>query len=356
MNEWVTNAIKQITADAHRSADTHLFKLPLPQLQGVEIYLKDESTHPTGSLKHRLARSLFLYALCNGKIKEDTTIVEASSGSTAVSEAYFARLIGVPFIAVVPKSTAQSKIDTIKRYGGTCHFVSSAPEMHGASVELAESVGGYFMDQFTYAERATDWRGNNNIAESIFRQLECESCKVPNTIVMSAGTGGTSATLGRYILYKGYDTELVVVDPENSVFYDGFQTGDRSLTAKTSSRIEGIGRPTVEHSFQPDIITRMIKVPDAASIAAMLWLEGLIGRKAGPSTGTNLWGTLLESASIMKAGNTGAVVTLMCDSGDRYLDTYYNPDWVKQHIGDITPYQERLDNWLDNVSNWNEFS
>ena len=100
----------------------------------------------------------------------------------------------------------------------------------------------------------------------------------------------------------------------------------------------------------------MIKVPDAASIAAMLWLEGLIGRKAGPSTGTNLWGTLLESASIMKAGNTGAVVTLMCDSGDRYLDTYYNPDWVKQHIGDITPYQERLDNWLDNVSNWNEFS
>ena len=137
MNEWVTNAIKQITADAHRSADTHLFKLPLSHFQGVEIYLKDESTHPTGSLKHRLARSLFLYALCNGKIKEGTTIVEASSGSTAVSEAYFARLINVPFIAVVPKSTAQSKIDMIKRYGGACHFVSSAPEMHEASVELA---------------------------------------------------------------------------------------------------------------------------------------------------------------------------------------------------------------------------
>ena len=85
MNSWVAGAIAKINADAHRSADTHLFKLPVPHLEGVDIYLKDESTHPTGSLKHRLARSLFLYALCNGKIKEGTTIVEASSGSTAVS-------------------------------------------------------------------------------------------------------------------------------------------------------------------------------------------------------------------------------------------------------------------------------
>ena len=63
--------------------------------------------HPTGSLKHRLARSLFLYGLCNGWIgPESTTIVEASSGSTAVSEAYFARLLGLPFVAVMPASTS----------------------------------------------------------------------------------------------------------------------------------------------------------------------------------------------------------------------------------------------------------
>ena len=65
---------------------------------------------------------------------------------------------------------------------------------------------------------------------------------VPGTVVMSAGTGGTSATLGHYILYKGYDTQLMVVDPENSVFYDSYTSGDRSLTSDTSSRIEGIGR------------------------------------------------------------------------------------------------------------------
>ena len=112
MNAWVTNSIEKIQADFNRSSDTHLLKLNLPLLDqhNIGIYLKDESTHPTGSLKHRLARSLFIYALVNGKIKQGTTVIEASSGSTAVSEAYFARMIGVQFIAVMPRSTAQSKI------------------------------------------------------------------------------------------------------------------------------------------------------------------------------------------------------------------------------------------------------
>ena len=345
MSNWVSKAVAKINADSHRSADTHLFKLPLPGSNGVDIYLKDESTHPTGSLKHRLARSLFLYALCNGKIKEDTTVIEASSGSTAVSEAYFARMIGVPFIAVIPKSTAHSKIHMIELYGGQVHFVGSAPEMHEASVDLAKSIGGYFMNQFTYAERATDWRGNNNIAESIYKQMEFEPHPVPKMIVMSAGTGGSSATLGRYIRYRGYDTCLTVVDPENSVFFDSFHSGDPTLKSEKSSRIEGIGRPKVEHSFQPDVIDHMIKVPDAASVATILWLEKRIGRRAGASTGTNLWGALQITRDMISKGETGSIVTLMCDSGERYLDTYYDPSWVSEHIGDIEPYAKELESW-----------
>ncbi len=342
MKSWVRESIRKIEADYHRSADTHLIRLDVPKLPGIDLYLKDESTHPTGSLKHRLARSLFLYALCNGKITAGTTVVEASSGSTAVSEAYFARMIGVPFIAVMPRSTARSKIRQIELYGGQCHFVDAAPQMHNASVELAKSIGGYFMDQFTYAERATDWRGNNNIAESIFRQMEREPSPVPGTVVMSAGTGGTSATLGRYIRYKGYDTKLLVVDPENSVFFDSYMSGDRSLTSARSSRIEGIGRPKVEHSFQPDVIDQMLQVPDGASVATILWLERLIGRKAGASTGTNLWGALQVAEQMRRDNQIGSVVTLMCDSGERYLDSYYDPRWVAANIGSIQPYLDQL--------------
>ena len=346
MNEWVTAAINKIEADYQRSADTHLFKLNVPKLQGVDIYLKDESTHPTGSLKHRLARSLFLYALCNGKLREGMTVIEASSGSTAVSEAYFAQMIGLPFVAVMPRSTAQTKIRQIELYGGGCHYVDASPQMHGEAVKLASETSGYFMDQFTYAERATDWRGNNNIAESIFKQMEREEYAIPDTLVMSAGTGGTSATLGRYILYKGYSTQLVVVDPENSVFYDSYVNKDRSLTSDKSSRIEGIGRPKVEHSFQPDVIDKMVQVPDAASVATILWLEKLTGRKAGASTGTNLWGALQVAEQMMDEQRQGSIVTLMCDSGQRYLDTYYDKQWVAKCIGNVTPHLERLNRWL----------
>ncbi len=346
MTNWVADAVAKIEADYQRSADTHLFKLEVPRLEGIDIYLKDESTHPTGSLKHRLARSLFLFALCNGKIGRETTVIEASSGSTAVSEAYFARMLGLDFVAVMPRSTAQSKIDKITLYGGTCHFVDSAPQMHDAATALAQQIGGYFMDQFLYAERATDWRGNNNIAESIFAQMQREPHPVPHTLVMSPGTGGTSATLGRYIRYKGHDTRLVVVDPENSVFYDSYMRNDPTLAADCSSRIEGIGRPVVEKSFQPDVIDAMIKVPDTASVATIWWLEKLIGRRAGPSTGTNLWGVLDVAGQMMKDGQRGSIVTLMCDGGERYLETYYDPDWVTDNIGDVGEHTETLERLL----------
>ncbi|WP_312268737.1 PLP-dependent cysteine synthase family protein [Pseudescherichia sp.] len=341
-NAWINYAISEINADAQRSADTHLIRLPLPAFPGIFIYLKDESTHPTGSLKHRLARSLFLYGLCNGWIREGTPIIEASSGSTAVSEAWFARLLGLPFIAVMPACTARRKIEQIAFYGGRCHFVESACEIYAASETLAQELHGHYMDQFTYAERATDWRGNNNIADSIYRQMRHEPHPIPAHIVMSAGTGGTSATIGRYIRYQGHDTRLTVVDPQNSVFLDYWQQRDAGLRSPVGSKIEGIGRPRVEPSFIPDVVDEMIRVPDAASVATAHWLETQLGRKVGASTGTNMWGALQLAARMRDEGRTGSIVTLLCDSGERYLDTYYNPEWVKANIGDTAPWAAEI--------------
>lgn len=330
--DWVNNAIALIKADYQRSADTHLVKLELAEFTNIDIYLKDESTHPTGSLKHRLARSLFLYALCNGHIHEQTTIVEASSGSTAISEAYFARLLGLKFIAVMAKCTSPEKIALIKAYGGQCHLVESTDMIYAQSELLAKQLNGYYMDQFTYAERATDWRGNNNIAKSIFEQMSLEPYSIPKYIVVSAGTGGTSATIGRYIRYNQLNTQLVVTDPEHSVFYDYFKSSDKTLSSNKAGRIEGIGRPRVEPSFIATLIDRMIKVADMQSVSMMLWLETILGYKVGPSTGTNMVGVLQLAREMQDKNQQGAIVTLLCDRGDRYLDSYYCPEWVKLNI------------------------
>ena len=343
---WVIEAIATVEADANRSADTHLLPFPLPRDWGVDLYLKDESVHPTGSLKHRLARSLFLYGLCNGWIGPRTTIVEASSGSTAVSEAYFARMLGVPFVAVMPASTSPEKIALIEFQGGRCHLVDDPARVVVEARWLAEDKNGHFMDQFTYAERATDWRGNNNIAESIYAQMSLERHPVPAWIVVGAGTGGTSATIGRYARYQRLPTKLCVVDPENSAFFPAWSSGDWSATTGRGSRIEGIGRPGVEASFQPGVVDRMVPVPDAASIAAMRAASAILGRRVGGSTGTNLWGAFGLIAQMRTAGEAGSVVTLLCDGGERYSDTYFSDEWLAAQGLDPAPHLATIERFL----------
>jgi cysteine synthase A len=346
MTAWVREAVRRIEADANRSADTHLHVFPLPPEWGVDLYLKDESVHPTGSLKHRLARSLLLYGLVNGQIGPDTVLIEASSGSTAVSEAYFARMLGLEFVTVIPRTTSREKIALIEFYGGKCHFVDIPVEMYAEAERLAAECGGHYLDQFTYAERATDWRGNNNIAESVFAQLRAERHPEPAWIVVGAGTGGTSATFGRYVRYRRHTTKIAVVDPENSAFYGAWRTGALDYGTGMPSRIEGIGRPRVEPSFVPGVIDEMLPVPDAGSLAAIRLLRERTGHWAGGSTGTNLYGAFQLIARMIEAGQTGSVVTLLCDGGDRYANTYYSDEWLAAQGLDITPHLGVMNEFL----------
>jgi cysteine synthase len=350
---WLNEAVRKVEADSNRSADTHLHVFPLPEPWDVDLYLKDESVHPTGSLKHRLARSLFLYALCNGWVEEGTTVIEASSGSTAVSEAYFARLLGLPFVAVMPASTSRGKIELIEFQGGRCHLVEDPRTMYDEARRLASETGGHYMDQFTFAERATDWRGNNNIAESIFEQLSQERHPVPAWVVVGAGTGGTSATIGRFVRYRRFHTRVCVVDPENSAFFEGWAADDPGIVTGVGSRIEGIGRPRVEPSFVPSVVDAMMSVPDAASIAAMRWCSSVTGRLVGGSTGTAVWGALRLLAGMRSAGEAGSIVTLLCDGGERYASTYYDDDWLAAQGIDLAPYAEILTRFYD-TGTWSE--
>lgn len=328
-HEWACVALNKLDCEKQRAVDTHLIPLNLPGFEETPIYLKDESTQPTGSLKHRLARSLFTNAICNGFIGPKTTIIEASSGSTAVSEAYFAQLLGLPFIAVMQKDTSKTKLDAIKHYGGKCHLVERGDQVYAESERLAAETGGHYMDQFSNAAVATDWRSEDSIAGTILRQMQREPVTVPSWIIMSAGTGGTSATIGRHLRYHKLPTKLCVPDVENSVFMNAWQSHERNLTCSAGSRIEGIGRPRVEPSFMSDLVDAMIKVPDAASVAAMLKLSHFLGRPVGPSSGTNFFGALVIASKMREAGEKGPIVTVVCDGGYRYQDTYHEKAWCQ---------------------------
>ncbi len=338
---WVHHALERLTQEAARSADTHLLKLNFPGFHGIDFYFKDEASHPTGSLKHRLARSLFLYALCNGRLSDGQTVVDASSGCTAISEAWFARMLGLPFIAVMPVGTAPGKLHDVQALGGKCDLVEDAAQVHARAAGHAAS-GACHLDQFGLAERATDWRGNNNIAESIIGQLASEAAPEPAWIVCGAGTGGTSATIGRYLRYRRLATRLCVAEPTGSGFVHGWRTCNPDAVASQPTLIEGIGRPRVEPGFLFDVVDRVIEVPDSASIAAAWLLEDLLGRRYGGSSGTNLVACLQLAAAMRARGEHGSIVSLLCDRGERYAQTLFDASWLATRGIDTTAWDATL--------------
>jgi cysteine synthase A len=262
-------------------------------------------------------------------------------------------MLGLPFVAVMPRSTSPEKVELIEFHGGSCRLVDDPRTMYDEARRLAAETGGHYMDQFTFAERATDWRGNNNIAESIFDQLAQERHPVPAWVVVGAGTGGTSATIGRFVRFRRSNTRVCVVDPEHSAFFEGWSASDPTYVTGVGSRIEGIGRPRVEPSFVPSVVDAMISVPDAASIAAMRWCSSVTGRSVGGSTGTAVWGALRLLASMRSAGEAGSIVTLVCDGGERYASTYYDDGWLAAQGIELAPYTRTLARFYD-TGVWSE--
>ena len=340
--DWPLHALALLRQEAARSADTHLLRLDLPGFPGIPFYFKDEAAHPTGSLKHRLARSLFLYALCNGRLQEGQVVVDASSGSTAISEAWFARMLGLPFVAVMPACTAPRKIADVQALGGCCDLVDDPADVHARAAWHA-ARGACHLDQFGLAERATDWRGNNNIAESIVDQLALEPHPEPAWIVCGAGTGGTSATIGRYLRYRGLHTRLCVADPSGAAFARGWRSRDRGATARAPTLVEGIGRPRVEPGFVFEVVDDVVEVPDSYSVAGTWLLQGLLGRRYGGSSGTNLVACLRLAAGMRERGERSAIVTLLCDRGERYEETLFDRAWLQARGVALAPARKRLE-------------
>ncbi|PZO09595.1 MAG: cysteine synthase [Lysobacteraceae bacterium] len=325
---WLHAVLAELAQESARSADTHLLRLDLPAFPGIRFYFKDEAAHPTGSLKHRLARSLYLYALCNGRLRADQGVIDASSGSTAISEAWFARLLGMHFTAVMPDCTAPGKVRLIRSLGANCVLVPNGLDASAVAHERAASEGLCYLDQFGLAERATDWRGNNNIAESIIDQMALGADAAPAWIVCGAGTGGTSATIGRYLRYRRLDTRTCVAEPSGGAFAVGWQCRDRASVARAPTLVEGIGRPRVEPGFLFEVVDRVEEVDDAQSIAAAWRLESLFGRRYGGSSGTNLVACLRLAREMRQTGAQGSLVSLLCDRGDRYDETLFDRAWL----------------------------
>ncbi|AXX31156.1 pyridoxal-phosphate dependent enzyme [Actinosynnema pretiosum subsp. pretiosum] len=314
-DRWASRALALLDAERLAAVPTPVLRFDLPAGWGVELLLKDESAHPTGTLKHRSARALFRHAIASGQLTESGVAVEATGGTGALAQAHFARLLGVRHVVVVPGRHRRVT-------GFTPRFFTPPAGVHQEARRLAAELGGHHLDQQSNAARVVDWRGDD-LAGELFAQVG-----EPDWVVVGAGTRATSASLGRHVRERGLRTGLAVVDPEHSAHFPGWVTGAPDYATGMPSRIEGIGRPAMGPGFLPGVADLVIPVPDAASVAGARLVRARTGLAVGGSTGTNLWGALHLVARLRERGG-GRVVTLVCDAAERHLATYHDDGWAR---------------------------
>lgn len=314
----------------------------------VDLIFKDESATKTGNLKHRFSWALYMWALLEGNINQNTTVFEASSGNTATCEAYMAQLIGVPFIAVIPDSTESTKVNNIKKYGGDVLKTDIAAQFERAALE-AEKRHGFYMNQFANADKAEEFHESangklesTNVMHEIVQQLKAQGLKEPDIFIHTAGTGGTISSVGRYAQKYNLDTKVIMADTQYSIYYDYvinkkfINESGASLWVKPGMAGTGFGYSgpailSTTTSLQPSVIDEAYKLPDLASTAAMHVLRET-GISGGTSTGMNFLASLAVGAKERSKKSPGPlrIVTLLADSATLYEGTYYNTTWIEE--------------------------
>lgn len=343
---WRRWAIGTLWEELQSAGSTPLLELSTPFNSSSALLLKNEAASRTGSLKHRVAWALLMWGLIGSGIQNNLHLYERTSGNTGIAEAYFAQRLKLPYTAVASASISPLKLQAIRNYGGNVLVV---PEGERATDFYQKVISSdplaYDINQFANAEKAIAYfqgtpAETENMANELILQLREQNISQPNWFVMGAGSGGTATSIGRYMRKWSPDwgassttTRLLVPDPEHSVLFDWYRSGNNNLTSSKPSLIEGVGssgpiRFGQTFSLQRGVVDRMLKVPDALSIAAMHLVNELVGFRVGPSTGMNMVGALLLLCQQQGNNQQGPVASVICDSGDRYADTYYDPAWL----------------------------
>ncbi|WKX89606.1 hypothetical protein Q1695_008898 [Nippostrongylus brasiliensis] len=345
---WTKLAIHRMWQERKKMSHTPLFRFNYVGHKNVDIVFKNESASRSGSLKHRYAWGLLMWALIEGHVKNGTPLYEASSGNTAASLAYLCRILTIPFTAIVPDTIEDVKVKHIQEYGGNIVKVPLGERLVRAR-QLASENGGFFMNQFGNADKAEEFHESGdfpmesvNLMHEILAQLEADdrqTVKVPHYFVHAAGTGGTISSVGRYVKKYGIGTEIVLADTQFSVYYDYVMYDRFKNESGASLWVEpgmagigygpmGMARKGETTSMDAAVIDRVIKVPDVAATAAMRILREQ-GASGGTSSGVNLLTSMHIAATATKSQVSRlTIATLLADPGHYYDDTYYNREWI----------------------------
>ncbi len=297
-----------------------------------EVFAKLEYMNPMGSVKDRIARHMVEQALADGRLRPGGTVVEASSGNTAMGLAMMAIEHDLRCVMVVRRQTSPEKIDALRALGVELVLVDGdlAPE-HPESYNrmarrlAAEIPGAFFPDQ--HNDRANNEAHYRSTGPEIWRQMGGRI----DWFVAGIGTGGTISGVARYLKEQDPKVRVMAVDIAGSVFTDHWRSGRRVTPQR--SLVEGLGDEEIIGCPEFERIDDMVQATDRDAILAARELARGEAIFAGGSAGATLWGVRQLAARLAAAEGEGAgmrIATLFADSGNRYLSTIYSDAWIRK--------------------------
>ncbi|SFS11425.1 cysteine synthase A [Sphingomonas jatrophae] len=304
--------------------NTPLVRLAGPSAAtGCEILAKCEFMNPGGSVKDRAALFIIEDAEARGLLAPGGIIVEGTAGNTGIGLALVGNAKGYRTIIVIPETQSREKKDTLRALGAELievaptSYSNPAHYVHTSRRIAAETPNALWADQFdNIANRMAHIR---TTAPEIWAQTEGKI----DGFTCAAGTGGTIAGVGLGLKELNPDIVIALTDPHGASLYEYYTNGE--LRAEGSSVAEGIGQSRITGNLDGAPIDRAYRVSDVDGLDAAYRLLGEEGLCVGLSSGINVAGAMALARDL---GPGHTIVTILCDSGMRYLSTLFDPAWL----------------------------
>jgi cystathionine beta-synthase len=291
------------------------------------LWAKVEFVNPGGSIKDRMALHIINKAEKEGKLKPGGTIIENTSGNTGVGVAMVAAVRGYKAIFTMPDKMSTEKVNLLKAYGAEVvvtptNVPADSPESYYETAKRIhrETPGSFYLNQYHNPDNieAHYMTTGPEIWEQSEGKIDC--------FLAGIGTGGTLSGSGRYLKEKNPDITIVAIDPEGSVFYDWFK--NKKLIEPKVYQVEGIGEDMVVEAMDFSVVDDMVQVNDRECFEMARRLTTEEGLFAGGSSG----GAAAGSLKFLKDNpQFKHPVTVLPDSGTRYLSKIFSDDWMRQH-------------------------
>ncbi len=268
------------------------------------LYAKLERCNPTGSIKDRAAKEMILHALQEGKINQDTLLIEPTSGNTGIGLAAIAATLGMKLVIFMPASASIERVKMMKAFGADCRLVKEGG-MSGC-IKEAEELHKQYPNSFIPAQFDNE---NNALAHykttgpEIYKQTEGEL----DIFVTSFGTGGTLTGISRYLKEQNKEIKTIGVEPASSAFV--------SKGEKGAHKIQGIGAGFKPSILDLNYVDEVLTIQDEEAYQVTRELAQVEGLFVGISAGCNV----AAAIKVAKENPNKIIVTVLPDNGERYL-------------------------------------